>query len=158
MDLVGILDRKWIKVELDARTKREAIEELIDLLASRGAITDPEAALQAVLDRESVRSTGIGYGLALPHGKYSGVDKSVMAIGRCPVGLEFDSVDGEPVDLVVLMLSPVELIAQHIQALARISRFLSFDSFRRELREAVTSDEVYEVVKRKERQANAAMD
>ncbi len=157
MDLVDMLDRKWIKAKLQADNKNDAIKELIDLLAARGAIGDPEAALAAVLEREGVRSTGIGNGLALPHGKYSGTSKSVIAIGRCLDGLDFDSVDGAPVDLIVLMLSPIDLIAQHIQALARISRFLSFDVFRRDLRKATTAEEIFEVVRLKEEQAAAAI-
>jgi len=158
MDLVDILDRKWIKAKLDADNKHDAIKELIDMLAARGAIAEPEAALEAVLEREKVRSTGVGQGLALPHGKYPNAREPVMAIGRRPAGLDFDSVDGQPVDLIVLMISPTDRIAQHIQALARISRFLSFDSFRRDLRKAATDDEIYEVVRRKEEQAAAAAD
>jgi len=156
MDLVDLLDRKWIKAKLQAENKHDAIKELIDLLAAHGAISDPQAALKAVLDREGVRSTGIGNGLALPHGKYPGAAKSVIAMGRCPAGLDFNSVDNKPVDLIVLMLSPTDLIAQHIQALARISRFLSFDSFRRDLRKATTAHDIYEVVRLKEEQASAA--
>lgn len=155
MHLVDMLDRKWIKAKLDADNKRDAIKELIDLLAACGAIAEPGAALQAVLDRESVRSTGIGQGLALPHGKYPGVREPVMAIGRCPAGLDFNSVDGSPVDLIILMVSPTDQIAQHIQALARISRFLSFDTFRRDLRQASTTAEIYEVVRLKEEEAAA---
>jgi len=156
MDLVDILDRKWIKAKLEADNKRDAIEELIDLLAARGAIAAPEAVLEAVLQRESAQSTGIGHGLALPHGKCAHGTKPVMAIGRCPAGLDFDSADGLPVDLIVLMVSPADQIAQHIQALARVSRFLSFDTFRRDLRKAATADEIYEVVRRKEQEAAAA--
>lgn len=155
MELVDMLDRTWIKAGLEAENKNDAIRELIDLLAARGAISDPQAALKAVLDREGIRSTGIGNGLALPHGKYPGTSKSVIAIGRCPAGLDFNSVDGAPVDLIVLMLSPIDLITQHIQALARISRFLSFDDFRRDLRKAATAEEIFEVVRLKEEQAAA---
>ncbi len=153
MDLVEILDRGCIKARLQADNKCDAIKELIDLLAANGAITEPAAALQAVLEREKVRTTGIGQGLALPHGKYPHGRKPAIAIGLKPGGLDFESVDGLPADIIVLMVSPTDQIVQHIQALARISRFLSFDGFRKDLRKATTADEIYEVVKRKEEAA-----
>ena len=155
MDLVELLDRGCIKATLQADNKNDAIRELIDLLAENGALADPAAALQAVLEREKVRSTGIGQGIALPHGKYPHGRKPVIAIGLKPDGLDFDSIDGRPVDIMVLMVSPSNQVAQHIQALARISRFLSFDEFRKNLRKATTADEIYEVVKRKEEEAAA---
>ncbi len=155
MDLVELLDRRCIKTRLQADNKNDAIKELIDLLAENGALTEPAAALQAVLEREKVHTTGIGQGLALPHGKYPHGQKPVIAIGLKPAGLDFDSVDGRPVDIIVLMVSPSNQVAQHIQALARISRFLSFDEFRKNLRKATTADEIYEVVKRKEEEAAA---
>jgi fructose-specific phosphotransferase system IIA component len=155
MDLVELLDRGCIKARLQADNKNDAIKELIDLLAENGALAEPAAALQAVLEREKVRTTGIGMGLALPHGKYPHGRKPVIAIGLKPDGLDFDSVDGRPVDIMVLMVSPANQVAQHIQALARISRFLSFDGFRKDLRKATTADEIYEVVKRKEEEAAA---
>ena len=155
MDLVELLDRRCIKTRLQADNKNDAIKELIDLLAENGVLAEPAAALQAVLEREKVRTTGIGLGLALPHGKCPDGQKPVIAIGLKPAGLDFDSVDGRPVDIIVLMVSPSNQVAQHIQALARISRFLSFDEFRKNLRKATTADEIYEVVKRKEEEAAA---
>jgi fructose-specific phosphotransferase system IIA component len=155
MDLVELLDRGCIKATLQADNKNDAIRELIDLLAENGALAEPAAALQAVLEREKVRSTGIGQGIALPHGKCPHGRKPVIAIGLKPDGLDFDSVDGLPADIIVLMVSPSNQVAQHIQALARISRFLSFDEFRRNLRKAATADEIYEAVKRKEEEEAA---
>jgi len=155
MDLVELLDRRWIRPRLQADNKTDAIAELVGLLAEHGAIEEPRAALQAVLDRENVRTTGIGQGLALPHGKITRGRQSVIAVGIKPDGLDFDSVDGRPADIIVLMVSPSNQIAQHIQALARVSRFLSFDSFRRDLRQAQTADDVYDAFQRKEEEAAA---
>lgn len=153
MDLVELLDRKWIKPELRAESKVEAVKELVDLLAAHGAIEQPERALEAVLAREKVRTTGIGQGIALPHGKVPFGADPVIAIGIKPGGIDFDSVDGRPADIIVLMISPADQIARHIQALARVSRFLSFDGFRRNLRQAKTADEIYDTVARKEADA-----
>ena len=156
MDLAEILDRNSVKPDIQADNKTDAIKELIDLLAANKAIVEPDAALQAVLEREQVRTTGIGQGLALPHGKYAHGTKPVMAIGIRPGGIDFESVDGRPVDIIVLMVSPNDQIARHIQALARISRFLSFDTFRRDLRNAKTGEEIYKVVMDKEAEVAAS--
>ena len=156
MNLLELMDRTWIKARLEAETKNDAIRELIGILAENDALEDPAAALEAVLEREKVRTTGIGQGIALPHGKYPHGRKPVVAIGLKPGGLDFESVDGKPADIIVLMVSPANQIAQHIQALARISRFLSFDEFRRALRKATIADEIYEVVQRKEQEEAAA--
>ena len=156
MNLLELMDRGWIKARLQAETKNDAIKELVDLLAENGALADPAAALQAVLEREKVRSTGIGQGIALPHGKCPHGRKPVIAIGLKPAGLDFESVDARPADIIVLMVSPSNQVAQHIQALARISRFLSLDDFRRALRKATTTDEIYEALRRKEEEEAAA--
>jgi len=156
MELLELLDREWIIPRLVADNKTDAIRQLVAVLAEHGALVEPELALQAVLDRENVRTTGIGQGIALPHGKYPHGRKPVIAVGLAPGGVEFESVDGKPADIIILMVSPSDQIARHIQALARISRYLSFDSFRRDLRKAATADEIYEVVMRKEQQSAAA--
>jgi mannitol/fructose-specific phosphotransferase system IIA component (Ntr-type) len=156
MELLELLDREWIVPRLAAENKTDAIRQLVAVLAEHGALEEPELALQAVLEREGVRTTGIGQGIALPHGKYPRGHKPVIAIGLAPGGVDFDSVDGKPADIIVLMVSPSDQVARHIQVLARISRYLSFDSFRRDLRKAATADEIYEVVMRKEQQSAAA--
>lgn len=155
MELVELLDKRWIKPRLDACDKASAIKELVDLLAENGAIVEPQLALQAVMEREAVRTTGIGMGLALPHGKYPHGRKPVIAIGLKPGGLDFGSVDGKPVDVIVLMISPSDQVARHIQALSRVSRYLSFDSFRKQLRSAGSAEEIYQAIVQREAESAA---
>jgi len=152
MKLTSVLTPDCIKIPLEARSKREAIEELVDLLALRDKLTDPQAVLKAVLDREAARTTGIGKGLAIPHGKSTGTDRLVMAIGKPEPPLDFDSIDGQRVNLVVLLASPLDQTGPHIQALARFSRFMLNKQFRREVQQAKLPQQVYQTLLRQEEQ------
>lgn len=125
MKLTDILEPQCVKAPLDAKDKPSVIKELVSLLDQAGHLADPEEVLQSVMDREAVRSTGIGQGFAIPHGKSTNVDKLVMAIGKLAQPIDFDSIDGEPVTIVILLLSPLDRTGPHIQALARISRIMT---------------------------------
>ncbi len=146
MKLTDILPLDCVCVPLNAADKTEAITELVDLLHDRGKLTDRDLVLRAVLDRESTRSTGIGYGLAVPHGKTSACPKLAMAIGKPAAPIDFDSKDGQPVNLIVLLASPPDQTGPHIQALARISRLMLVEPFRRAVGEAGTADELYQTI------------
>ncbi len=106
MRLTEILKVQNIKVPLEAKTKSDAIAELVNLLAANGEVNDPKSVLDSVLDREATRTTGIGNGLAIPHGKCNGTDHLVMAIGRPATPIDFQSIDGRPVTLIWLLTSP----------------------------------------------------
>ena len=148
MDICDILSADAIKVPLEASNKQEAIDELVDVLASTGKISDAEELKRVVWDRETQRSTGIGEGLAIPHGKCSNLDNLVVAVGRPSEPLDFDSIDNQPVQLIVLLVSPENRIADHIQALGKISRMMTSGSFRNSAYSAKTSEEMYELFKR----------
>jgi len=150
MLLTDILTLERVKVPLTASTKRGLIEELVDLAAADGSVTDSEKALQAVLEREQTRTTGIGDALAIPHGKTAAVKELTMAIGRAPQGVDFESIDSKPVTLAILLLSPMDKTGPHIQALARISRLFSIESFRKKLNSAETARELLEIVQQQE--------
>jgi len=146
MKLTDILDPSCVAAKLPAMEKQAAITMLVDLLAENGQISDRDQVLNAVLERESTRSTGIGDGLAVPHGKSRGCSRLVMALG-CPVEpIDFDSADGKPVDLIVLLASPPDQTGPHIQALARVSRLMLSPSFREQLRTADTPEAAYKVI------------
>ena len=140
----SILTPQRVKVPLQATAKEDAIRELVDLLADSGDVTDRDEVLKAVLEREQTRTTGIGNGLAVPHGKTSAVPELVMAVGKPAEALDFSSVDGRPVELVILLVSPKDKTGPHIRALARIARMLSVDTVRRKLYGAQTADALYE--------------
>jgi len=148
MRLTDILSPQRIQVSLLARSKEGAIGELVDRLASSGGILDREKVLSAVLAREKVRTTGIGRGLAIPHGKSEGVGQLLLAIGKSEEGVDFKAVDGQPVWLVVLLVSPPAEIGRHIQALARISRLFSLETFRDELFAAGSAEAIFQAVEK----------
>lgn len=146
MRLSEILKPENIKVPLDAKTKAEAIGELVNILAKSGEITDPKQVLDAVLEREATRTTGIGNGLAIPHGKCTGAAHLSMAIGRPQTPIDFQAIDGRPVNLIWLLTSPPDKTGPHIHALARISRLMTIDKFRASLAAAKTAQEVFDAI------------
>lgn len=151
MRLTEILKPANIKVPLSAKTKVEAITEMIDLLNANGELTDPKKVLDAVLDREATRTTGIGNGLAIPHGKCAGTNHLVMAIGKPAAPIEFQAIDGRPVTILWMLASPPEMTSPHIQALARISRLMTVDKFRAAMNSANSADELYNLVVEQEK-------
>ena len=150
MRLTEILKPENIKIPLEAKVKTEAIGELVNLLAANGDLTDPKKVLDAVLDREATRTTGIGNGLAIPHGKCTGTDHLVMAIGRPATPIDFQAIDGRPVNLIWLLSSPPDKTGPHIHALARISRLMTIDKFRQALTTAKTPQEIYDIIVQQE--------
>src|ERR1044071_6033865 len=146
MRLTEILKPANIKIPLAAKVKAEAIGELVNLLASTGDVTDAKKVLDAVLAREATRTTGIGNGLAIPHGKCNGTDHLVMAIGRPATPIDFQAIDGRPVNLIWLLSSPPDKTGPHIHALARISRLMTIDRFRQALAVAKTSQEIFDSI------------
>jgi fructose-specific phosphotransferase system IIA component len=150
MRLTEILKPENIKVPLTSTTKTEAIGELVNLLADNKAITDPKKVLDSVLDREATRTTGIGNGLAIPHGKCTGTADLVMAIGKAATPIDFQAIDGRPVTLIWLLTSPPDKTGPHIHALARISRLMTIDKFRQALNAAQTGQDVYDIIVKQE--------
>ena len=150
MRLTDILKPENIKVPLESPTKGDAIAELVNLLAHNNEVTDAKKALGAVLEREATRTTGIGKGLAIPHGKCNGVKDLVMAIGKASTPIDFQSIDGKPVTLIWLLISPPDKTGPHIHALARISRLMTIDKFSQALAVAKTGQEVYDIIVQQE--------
>ncbi len=146
MRLTEILKPSNIKVPLVAKTKSEAIGELVQLLADTGDITDAKKVLDAVLEREATRTTGIGNGLAIPHGKCSGTKDLVMAIGKAATPIDFQAIDGRPVTIIWMLASPPDKTGPHIHALARISRLMTIDKFRHAMMQVKTAQEAFDLI------------
>ena len=153
MRLTEILQRECVKVPMTARDKAQAIAELTQLLGSAAGLSDVASLNDAVWQREQTRTTGIGHGIAIPHGKAVGVDQLRMAIGRPPEPIEFGAVDSKPVDLIFLLVSPQDQTGPHIQALAKLSRLLTDEHFREALKQAADADELYELIVQHESKA-----
>lgn len=154
MRLCDILTPQRIKVPLTAGTKEGVIAELVDVLLVGGDISSRETVLSSVLDRERTRTTGIGSGLAIPHGRCTAVKSLVMAVGRTASPVDFNSTDDKPVSLVVLLVCPPEKTADHIQGLAKVCGILSLDAVRSKLLNADSPDSLFQALLDGE-QANA---
>ncbi len=150
MILTQILEPTCVKVPLEGKDKESVITELVDLLAESGALIDRDVVLEAVFVREETRSTGIGSGIAIPHGKCSGVKELVMSVGIAAEPIDFDSIDQKPVSIIILLASPIDRTGPHIQALARISRLMLDEEFKSRLENATSAEEVYELISNKE--------
>lgn len=146
MHLNEILSVENIRCPLQATAKHEAIDELIDLLAESGHIDNPGSLKDAVWTREQTRTTGIGHGLAIPHGKCNGMRSLNIAIGKPAQPMDFDSMDGQPVELIVLLASPMDRTSDHIQVLAQVSRMINNAAFREKIYAAENPDQIYELI------------
>lgn len=151
--LTDILQPDCVKVPLAGDSKQGCIYELIDLLVEHTAVQDAEGLKQAVWQRELTRTTGIGHGIGIPHGKAAGCDELRMAIGRPAQPLEFAAIDGKPVNLIILLASPLDKTGPHIQALAKISRLLVSNDLRDALQEARDAQALYDLLVQHENQA-----
>jgi len=150
MILTQILQPTSVKVPLEGKDKDSVITELVDLLDKNRQIQNRQTVLDAVFTRERTRSTGIGSGIAIPHGKCNAVRELVMALGVTKTPIDFDSVDGKPVSIVILLVSPQDQTGPHIQALARISRLMLDQDFKTALEKAPSSEAAYELVNERE--------
>ncbi len=150
MKLTDILTSDRIVACMEVADKSEAIRTLVRLVTTSGECRDEEKLLKAVFDREAIRSTGIGHGLAVPHGKCECCDELVMALGRPIPPIDFESKDGRPAEIVVLLASPIDQTGPHVQALARISRLMLMDDFRSAISNADTAEAMYEIISKAE--------
>lgn len=152
MNLSQMLTGGRTKAPLAATAKQAVIEELLDALVAAGDVQDRSGALAAVLDRERTRTTGIGGGLAIPHGRTPAVKDVVLALGKPSRAVDFQSIDGKGVTLVVLLLSPPQMTGPHIQALAHVSKLLSIDAVRKAIEDARTPEQILKVIAKAERE------
>ena len=147
MKIMEILVRDAVILDVVAGTKSGVLEEMAGALAGAVASIDAERLLEVLVEREALQSTGIGEGVAIPHGKLPGLDGLVAGFARSRKGVDFDSIDGQPTELFFLLVVPEHAGGrQHLKALARISRFCRNADFRKKLSEAVGLDEVMAVM------------
>jgi fructose-specific phosphotransferase system IIA component len=141
-----LLDRDLILMDLRAADKAGVIRELAGLLARNNRVQDPDALAQAVLDRESQGSTGIGEGIAIPHAKSQAIDDIVVAFGRSTSGVDFQSLDGKPAYLFFLLVTPEDRPGEHLKLLARISRIMRNAALREQLLLCTLPEELQKLI------------
>jgi fructose-specific phosphotransferase system IIA component len=149
MDLGDILSREQIITDLRATNRWEAIDELIDSLVATGKISPShrEAIVAVVKKRESSMSTGIGYGIGIPHASTDLITEVVGALGRSRTGVNFDSLDNQPVNLVMLFLVPQGQFQKHLHTLANIAKLLHKAEFRQALEQAPDAEAMLNIVR-----------
>jgi len=150
MNIKDMLKKEFIIENLKSRTKKEVLVELSDVLSHGNTDIDRNNVIEVLLEREKLGSTGIGDGIAIPHGKLAGLEKLIISFGRSVTGVDFDSLDGKPVHIFFLLLAPENSAGQHLKALARISRMLKDVSFRESLIKAETSEDAYNLIVEKD--------
>lgn len=143
MRIVDLIQRDMIIPQLSATGKTEIIRELAEHLASGHEGIDKERLSKVLADREALASTAIGDGVAIPHGKIADVDSIIACIGRARDGVDFDSMDGKPTHIFIVMIAPENSTGMHLKALARISRVFKDPDFLRRLLEAPNADAMY---------------
>jgi len=146
MNLSTILSIETVKTGLKSLDKQGVIDELLGILQKAGAIKDIQSARAAVMDRESRLSTGMKYGIAIPHGKTASVDKLVACVGVSEAPIPFDSLDGEPARIFIMTLSPPEKTGPHLQFLAEVSQLFKDETRRQRVLAAKTPAELLELV------------
>jgi fructose-specific phosphotransferase system IIA component len=149
--LMEILSGKSVIVGLNGQDKREVLEELVNCLEVGDKITDRDKVLDAVLLREEIMSTGIGHGIAIPHGKSEYVTELGGVLGIKRQGVDFDALDGKQTYIFFLLVSPLDVSGPHIKALARISRLLKGEDFRQKLIAAVDKDDAIAIIEEEEK-------
>lgn len=142
MKVSDLLNTQLVVAELNSTKKEDVINELIDLFKNDPRVLDLEKVRDAVHDREKIMSTGVGKGFAIPHGKTSAVTEIIGAFGRSSKSIDYDSLDGKPVNLIFLLVGKDTLVSSHIKLLSRISRLMNKDDFRERLSAADNSGEL----------------
>ena len=150
MLLSELLTADRVKVPLGSRSKEEMLRELVELAVGDRGSRVVETVLAAVRDREGVLSTGIGGGVAIPHGKTTAIDQLVMAAGLARDPVEFDALDAQPVELFFLLIGPESASGAHVKALSRISRLLRREPLRNALRAAGDPEAFLRIVRESE--------
>ncbi|MDR1474085.1 MAG: PTS sugar transporter subunit IIA [Endomicrobium sp.] len=150
MKIMDFLSQDTIIVDLKATDKKSAIIELTEVLKDNKKIKNSEDLINIVLEREKLGSTGIGQGVAIPHGKTDLLQEQIGVLGISRKGIEFNSLDGEPVHIIFLLVGPIEVAGQHLKALSRISRLFKDKFLRQAIKEAKTTQEVVKLIQQED--------
>jgi len=144
--ITDFLSTQTIIPSLSQREKTAVLQEMAEALAANYSNLDPQKVLGVLLERERISTTAIGEGVAIPHGKLPGVERVLGVFARSLQGVDFSSLDGGPTHLFFVLIAPESAAADHLKALARISRLLKDETFRRRLLTGQTGEELYRII------------
>ncbi|MBW2294323.1 MAG: PTS sugar transporter subunit IIA [Deltaproteobacteria bacterium] len=146
MKIMDILVKDAVVLNLASNDKNEILREMSQALADSEPSVSADRLLEVLIEREGLQSTGIGEGVAIPHGKMAGLDRLMASFARSPEGADFDSIDGKTTQLFFLLVVPEHSGGHHLKALARISRFLRDSAFRGKLIDATSKDDIFRAI------------
>lgn len=152
MKVSELLQENFILTKFKNTDKEDVINELIDLYKNNDKVVDIEQVRKSVLDREKIMSTGVGKGFAIPHGKTNAVKDILAAFGKSDEPIDYEALDGKPVNLIFLLVGKDNLVSSHIKLLSRISRLMNKDDFRQRLMEAKSALEIQKVFEEEEKE------
>lgn len=145
MKILEVLPKEAIITDLKSKVKNEVIEDLVASISKITGINSAEL-IKVLLERERLGSTGIGGGIGIPHGKLKNLESLIMGFGLSRKGVDFESIDGRPAHLFFILLTPENSTGLHLKLLARISRLLKNESFKKKLMKATDSNQVYSII------------
>ncbi len=151
MRILDFLNKDSIELELKAKNKKEVIEEMVNIIDKKDIVVDKKIAVESLLEREELGSTGVGQGIAIPHSKTKGVKELIGAFGVSKEGVDFDALDGDSVSIFFLLLAPEGAAGLMLKALARVSNFLKNKYYRRKILEAGTKADVISIIEEEEK-------
>ena len=151
MKVSDLLEEKFILSEFKVETKEEIISELVDLFKNDPRVSNLNDVKTCVLEREKIMSTGVGKGFAIPHGKTNSITDILAAFGKSEKPINYDALDGEPVQLVFLLIGKDAFVGKHIKLLSRISRLMNSDEFREKLVNSIDKNEILQIFKEEEK-------
>jgi len=146
MKFAEIIDETNIIPELKAADKKGVLEELSEVISGHNSSVDKHTLVKVLVERERLGSTGIGDGVAIPHGKLDSIRQPIVSFGRSREGLDFDSMDGQPVYLFFLLVAPENSSGYHLQILAKLAKILKSSAFRKKLMEVETREDLYDTI------------
>ena len=150
MKIQDLLQKRAILPDIAAESKDEVLRLMATFMATLYDLPDGEGIARKIIEREADMSTGIGYGIAIPHARIQGIDRLYLTVGRAPKGIEFKAIDELPVQLLFMMLSPKNTSSEHTQVLSKLSRIMSYEEVRTKLLEVKTAEQMLDAIVRSE--------
>lgn len=146
MKIQDLLQKSSILIDINSTVKTEALSQMAILMTSLYSLQNGEQIKQKILEREADMSTGIGYGIAIPHARIFGIDRLYMVAGKSMAGIEFDAIDEQPVHLIFMMISPTNTSTEHTQILSSLSRIMSYEDVRSKLLASETPEQFLDII------------